>query len=332
MVKLRHLLPTLTLFSILFPTCALAQNSLTSIQDTVTNADGTPFNGTVIVTWNGFTAPSGGTIAPHSTSAQIYNGVLSILLVPTTTASAGAYYLATYNSSDGTTTWTETWQVPPSTTPLTLNQVRVPQAGSGSGSTGSSGGSGSITLPIPISDVTNLSTTLASMSASITSLTTQISSLTVSPVFVDGETPAGAVNGSNITFTLANTPSPATSLDLYRNGLVQTIGVDYTVSGNTITFLQVAMPQTGDLLQAFYRAAGVGSAASFKDDETPAGALNGTNTTFTLSFAPNPALSLRLYRNGLLLDQGTDYLLAGSTITFATVPPATDVISAYYRH
>jgi hypothetical protein len=329
MVKLRHLLPTLTLFSILFATCALAQNSLTSIQDTVTNADGTPFNGTVIVTWNGFTAPSGGTIAPHSTSAQIYNGVLSILLVPTTTASAGAYYLATYNSSDGTTTWAETWQVPPSTTPLTLNQVRVPQAGGGS--TGSSGGSG-ITLPIPISDVTNLTSTLAGMSASISTLTTQLSSLTVTPVFVDGETPSGAANGSNRSFSLANTPSPATSLDLYRNGLVQTAGVDFTIAGSTITFLQVATPQTGDLLQAYYRAAGVGPAAAFKDDESPAGALNGVNTTFTLSFAPNPVLSLRLYKNGLLLKPGADYLLSGATITFASTPQATDVIVSYYRH
>lgn len=330
MVKLRHLLPTLTLFSILSASCALAQNSLTTIQDTVTNADGSPFNGTLIVTWNGFTAPSGGTIAPHSTSVAIYNGVLSILLVPTTTASAGAYYLATYNSSDGLTTWSETWQVPPSTTPLTLNQVRVPQAGSGS--SGNSGSSGSITLPIPITDVSNLSSTLSSLSASLSTLTTQVNSLTVAPVFVDGETPGGAINGSNKSFTLANSPSPATSLDLYRNGLVQSVGVDYTIAGNTITFLQIATPQPGDLLQAFYRTAGIGQAANFSDAETPAGSPNGINTTFTLSFAPTPALSLRLYRNGILLRQGTDYLLAGATITFATAPQATDVIICYYRH
>jgi hypothetical protein len=250
--------------------------------------------------------------------------------VPTTTASAGAYYLATYNSSDGTTTWNETWQVPPSTTPLTLNQVRVPQ--SGSGSTGGSGGS--ITLPIPISDVTNLTTTLANFSSSISTLTTQVNSLAVTPVFVDGETPGGTINGANRTFTLANSPSPATSLDLYRNGLVQSIGVDYTISGNTITFLAVATPQTADILQAFYRAAGVGPSAGFSDDESPAGTANGVNATFTLSFAPNPALSLRLYRNGLLLRHGTDYLLSGATITFGsqTLPQATDVICAYYRH
>jgi hypothetical protein len=330
MVKLRHLLPTLTLFSILFTPCAPAQNSLTTIQDTVKNADGTPFNGTLIVTWNGFTAPSGGTIAPHSTSVAIYSGVLSILLVPTTTASAGAYYLATYNSNDGLTTWSETWQVPPSTTPLTLNQVRVPQTGGGS--TGNSGGSGSITLPIAITDVANLSSTLSSLSSSISTLTTQVNSLSAPPVFVDGETPGGTINGSNRSFTLANSPSPATSLDLYRNGLVQSVGVDYTIAGNTITFLQVAMPQSGDLLQAFYRAAGIGQAANFSDNESPAGTPNGTNTTFTLSFAPTPGLSLRLYKNGVLLRQGTDYLLAGATVTFASPPQATDLLVAYYRH
>ena len=219
MIKLRYLLPTLTIFSILFATDAQAQSSLTSIQDTVLNANGTPFNGALIVTWNGFTAPSGGPIAPHSTSAQIYNGVLSILLVPTTTA-AGAYYLATYNSSDGTTTWSETWEVPASSTPLTLNQVRV---ASGTTSTGTTGSSGSISLPIPISDVSNLSTTLTTLSSSISTLTSQVSALTVTPVFVDGETPGGTINASNRTFTLASAPSPATSLDLYRNGLVQAV-------------------------------------------------------------------------------------------------------------
>ncbi len=68
--------------------------------------------------------------------------------------------------------------------------------------------------------------------------------------FVDGETPSGAVNGSNQTFTLAATPT-AGSVHLYLNGVRLRAGTDFTISGATITM--VAAPQTGDWLHADYR-------------------------------------------------------------------------------
>ena len=338
MLKLRHLL-TGFLFSLTILTvCASSQTNLTAVRDTVTNADGTPFNGTVIITWNGLTAPSGGTISPHSTSAHIYNGVLSVLLVPSTTASAGAYYTATYNSNDGTVTWSETWQVPPSTVPLTLNQVRT-TTGTGStgiGGTGTTGtGTSTITLPIPISDVTGLSSTISTINTTVANLSSMVGNLVASPLFVDGETPSGLVNGTNTTFALAGSPSPVTSLEVYRNGLVQTIGVDYTISGNVVSFLSVATPQTGDILQAYYRTAGSGQPANFMDNETPRGTMDGVNTTFTMSFVPTPVLSLKLYRNGTLLRQSADYTVSGSSITFSNVsvtPHSGDVVVAFYRH
>lgn len=67
-------------------------------------------------------------------------------------------------------------------------------------------------------------------------------------------TPSGTVDGSNKVFTLANAPSPAGSLLLYRNGLLMSPGgVDFTLSGATITFVDESTPQTGDLLRATYR-------------------------------------------------------------------------------
>ena len=142
MVKLRQLLSIVLVSSTLFVYCASAQTTLTQIQDTVRNPDGTLFSGTVVITFNGFTSP--GTTAPQSTSAQIYTGALSVLLVPTTIASPGAYYQAIYNSSNGLVTWTETWSVPPSTTAVTLGQVRTSTTqGGGSGGTGGGSGGGS---------------------------------------------------------------------------------------------------------------------------------------------------------------------------------------------
>jgi hypothetical protein len=152
---------------------------------------------------------------------------------------------------------------------------------------------------------------------------------------VDSEVPSGAINGGNATFSLANTPAPSTSLSLFLNGLVMSPGVDYTLSGSVITFATASEPQTGDLLLAYYRTANTGGpTASFSDNEIPGGAIDGTNVTFTLAAAPNPTTSLRLYRNGVLLEAGVEYTISGSSITFATsrAPQTGDTLVAFYRY
>lgn len=70
--------------------------------------------------------------------------------------------------------------------------------------------------------------------------------------FVDKETPSGSVNGSNVTFTLANTPVSG-SEHVHLNGLLQEQGSgnDYTISGATITYLSA--PLTGDKIRVSYR-------------------------------------------------------------------------------
>ncbi len=70
--------------------------------------------------------------------------------------------------------------------------------------------------------------------------------------FITGETPSGTVNGSNVTFTLANSPI-AGSQEVYLNGILLESGAgnDYTISGVTISML--VTPQTGDKLRATYR-------------------------------------------------------------------------------
>jgi uncharacterized protein YoxC len=420
MLKFRHSLLAAAICAALFVPCAWAQTNLTEILDSITNPDGTRFNGTVVITWNGFAGTTSAPVSHLSASASIYNGALSVLLVPTTTAAAGTYYQVVYNSSNGTVTWSETWQVPPSTIPLTISQVRQ---STGPGSGGSGGGTGGgITLPIPISQVTGLSGSLSAINSSLSSLTTQLNTLgstvgghttsltnltsmvnglstTVSgnttslttlnnsvtaltttvnsnaaslttltttvgslntsltnlsnlvnglaatvnalsnsgstAVFVDAETPVGTINGTNAAFTLAHTPAPAASLSLYRNGLEQTNGIDFTLNGAALTFVSGSIPQTSDFLAAYYRMAGTGTPAIFADAETPGGTINGTNLTFTLAFAPSPVASLKLYKNGVLLIQATDYSVSSSTITFANVgatPQAGDTLLASYRH
>lgn len=70
--------------------------------------------------------------------------------------------------------------------------------------------------------------------------------------FISKETPAGTINGVNVTFTLANTPV-AGSEEVFVNGMLQDVGAgnDYTISGAVITLLTA--PLTGEKIRVSYR-------------------------------------------------------------------------------
>ncbi len=106
-------------------------------------------------------------------------------------------------------------------------------------------------FPALAGDVT---TTAGSLTAAVNN--TASSGFTKYTNFVVNETPGGLVNGSNTTFTLANTPANcrggASSITLEINGQCAEVGAgnDFTISGTTIIMLSA--PQTGDKLRAFY--------------------------------------------------------------------------------
>jgi hypothetical protein len=72
-----------------------------------------------------------------------------------------------------------------------------------------------------------------------------------SVAFVFGETPSGAVNGSNATFTTAQSFVPE-SVQVFINGVSQTNGVDYTTTGTTTITLTVS-PVSGDYIRVNYK-------------------------------------------------------------------------------
>jgi hypothetical protein len=345
MARLRPLLQII-LISTIVAGCALAQSNLTQIQDTVYNPDGSLFNGTLVITYTG-TPNQGGNPAPYNTSAHIYNGVLSVLLVPSTTSNPPFYYQAVYSSNDGLTTWSELWQVPPSSTPLKLAQVRVSNtSGGGSGTQVQISQVIGLTSDLAAinSSLSTLTSSIASINSSVTTLSSKVNALTalvnglapasINVGFVDAEAPVGLINGTNATFTLANLPSAGTAVSVYRNGVHLDSGVDYTITGPTITFLSGQIPQLGDIVLAYYRINATSATPMFVDSETPSGTINGTNTVFHLAAIPAPALSLRLYKNGILLQENVDYVLSGNTITFSSqgiTPQTGDILLAYYR-
>jgi hypothetical protein len=61
------------------------------------------------------------------------------------------------------------------------------------------------------------------------------------------EIPQGAINGTNLIFTLAAVPP---SLVLFKDGIVQTPGQDYSILGTIITFIVGNAPDTGSNLFA----------------------------------------------------------------------------------
>jgi hypothetical protein len=67
------------------------------------------------------------------------------------------------------------------------------------------------------------------------------------------EIPSGTVNGTNPTFAAV---APITSEQLFVDRVLQVPGTDYTVVGNTITFLAGAIPQAGALIRLYYPGAG----------------------------------------------------------------------------
>ncbi len=288
------------------PGIIVAQPALTTIQDILYRADGTRFSGTMFITYNSFEAGDTSNVAPANLRVPVVNGVLNVQLVPTTTASAGAQYNITYNSR-GINQFTETWAVPPSTVPLQVAAIRL--------SAGTVVGPADVTTAttIQISNVADLANELANRplegvgfaigktaiindSGQIDGASGNLSDCVhvdgssgpcgsggsgVLPSFSDEETPAGTINGTNPTFTLAFAPSPASAVSLYLNGLLMTQGVDYSISGNIITFLQASTPQTGDLLTASYRYANANNPLGSLTTPQVICSSNGTSTTAT---------------------------------------------------
>ncbi len=249
-----------------------AQPPLTVIQDTLYKADGTRFNGILMISWNSFEAGDLSNIVSQSLTVKVLDGNFRVQLVPTTTSNPPTYYNVKYNS-DGKIQFEETWVVGAVSTPLRIRDVRA-----------------SVTSPNPLTppsqspiqetDVVGLTGDLAlrpvkgpGYSAGRTAVINQDGELEAvignpsdcvmvdgstapcgggGPQFVDSEVPGGVIDGVNANFTLANTPNPATSLVLFRNGVVQNPGVDYTLNGPTAQFLAGAVPQPGDSLTAWY--------------------------------------------------------------------------------
>jgi hypothetical protein len=254
---------------------ALAQPALTTIQDVLYNADGSRFNGILTISWATFQSGNQTPIIGNTKTYRVVNGNLYLQLTPTTGASPAAEYLVTYYSSSSPQ-YQEVWNVPSGAQSLTVAAVRASSTDILTDDGATIAESSVIGLVADLAARATMGAAFVPSGAVVVDssglLETAAGNATdcvyvdgssgpcgagggTSPNFIDAELPAGTINGVNTSFTLANAPSPAASLDLYRNGMRLETGSDYSLSGNAITFVSAATPQTGDTLLADYRTA-----------------------------------------------------------------------------
>lgn len=334
---LTALSPAILLVSVL---CGIisAQSGLTTIQDTLFDADGARYNGTLTIQWSTFYTTNPGTIVQQSKTVQVTNGNLLVQLTPNNTATPPANIYTVLYQSDGDQLYTETWSVSASATPLKVTQVRIGTV-SGGLAAGLSGGTSTVTE----ASVTNLVSDLnarpikgpgfgtnavavvdqngqietavgnAGDCVFVDGTTGPCSSVAL-PTFITGEVPGGTLDGNNSTFTLANAPS-GTSLLLFRNGLLLQPGTDYALSGSTIQFAGTVIPQPQDALVAEYRldsGSGGGTGSNGAGTGSGSAGVNGCGAVGTSS------------KSGSYTIQSTDngYLLIETASAGFTLPSA----------
>jgi hypothetical protein len=288
---------------------ALAQPPLTTIQDVLYKADGTRFAGTLTISWTSFEAVDKSAITTQVTTVTVTDGNLRVQLVPTTTAVPAANYTVKYNS-DGRIQFGETWAVPSCLTPLRVRDVRIASTQtSAMGATAADTGAPTVQE----SDVAGLVADLgarplkgpgyAAGRVAVVNATGMVESVTGSasdcvhvdgssgpcggaqPGFVDGDSLTGIVDGANTNFALSAVPQPASSLALYRNGVLLKTGQDYTANGNAVQFVAAAAPQPGDTLLAGYRlaVAETGTAQLFPTSQILCSGTGNGNTSATFA-------------------------------------------------
>ncbi len=141
------------------------------------------------------------------------------------------------------------------------------------------------------------------------------------------QTVVGTCDGVNVTFIIGAVINSGVSF-IIQNGQSQVEGIDYNVSGTTITYTIAPSADLDGLEHVIYYGASSTNATTWVFDSTPSGTVNGVNTVFTLGISSVQAI---VYADGLRVKGfGVDYTHSGATITFTAGRQPFSSISADY--
>ena len=101
---------------------------------------------------------------------------------------------------------------------------------------------------------------------------------------------------------------------------------------SSVTGLNDALAQLNTSVANLQAAVNMLTASTRVTGEALAGTMNGVNAQFWLKYVPSQPGSVLVYRNGVRLSAGADYVLSGTTITFTTgaIPQVGDSLLADY--
>lgn len=175
---------------------------------------------------------------------------------------------------------------------------------------------------------------------------------TLSTAFANGQTIDGVVisTGDRIllknqstqaengiyTVNASGVPTRATDMDVWGEIPGAFVAVEEGTANTDTIWLCTSnqggtVDSTAIVWQQIPTTAGL-SNTNFVDKEIPSGAINGSNTAFSLANTP-VAGSEHLYLNGILLESGSgnDYTISGANITLLTTPLTGEKLRATYR-
>lgn len=139
---------------------------------------------------------------------------------------------------------------------------------------------------------------------------------------------AGVITASGFVGPLTGNASTATALAANGSNCAAgqyPKGVDASGASESCSAIALASDVSGTLPTG-----NGGAGTSIK--EVPAGAVNNSNTAFTLSQTPVSNATVSLFKNGRILVLGTDYTIVGTAITMTTAPNYAEELYADYRY
>ena len=240
----------------------------TTVSQTVTGPDGNPVNGTVLLRMSAACRSGSAYVGQQTLAVNFLSGALSVGLAPNDTCvPSGTSYTVSFLvclplsaatsakpcPAGAAQSWSATWVIPTSSTPVTVDSVTVATAPISVSAT-------NLVLGGDVSGVSSNTTVTAIRGHPVTSTAPadgQLMKWSASAgtwIYVAQVTQAaltGTVDGTNTAFTTSFTP--LSGLMVTRNGLVQQAGLDFNITGNTVTFVTAATPQPGDVLAAWYQ-------------------------------------------------------------------------------